>query len=116
MSEISKINECLAIRKIDSETLSISINNNEMLMAIVGQFDQNLKNLAKLTNLNVYFRGNGSPLGAMLKYSWGKGRVKGNNIFISNFSHCKHKCMRGLIQPLNFFLIFFSLPVIGLIT
>ena len=35
---------------------------------------------------NVYFRGNGSPLGAMLKYSWGKGRVKGNNIFISNFA------------------------------
>jgi ribosomal protein S3 len=24
--------------------------NNEMLMAIVGQFDQNLKNLSKLTN------------------------------------------------------------------
>ena len=58
MSEISKINESLTIRKIDSETLNISINNNEMLMAIVGQFDQNLKNLAKLTNLNVYFRGN----------------------------------------------------------
>ena len=58
MSEISKINESLTIRKIDSETLNISINNNEMLMAVVGQFDQNLKNLAKLTNLNVYFRGN----------------------------------------------------------
>ena len=29
-----------------------------MLMAIVGQFDQNLKNLSKLTNTDVYFRGN----------------------------------------------------------
>ena len=29
-----------------------------MLMTIVGQFDQNLKNLAKLTNTSVYFRGN----------------------------------------------------------
>ena len=30
--------------------VNISINDNEMLMAIVGQFDQNLKNLIKLTN------------------------------------------------------------------
>jgi phosphate starvation-inducible PhoH-like protein len=29
-----------------------------MLMAIVGQFDQNLKNLSSLTNTNVFFRGN----------------------------------------------------------
>jgi len=29
-----------------------------MLMAIVGQFDQNLKNLSKLTNTDVFFRGN----------------------------------------------------------
>ena len=27
-------------------------------MAIVGQFDQNLKSLSKLTNTDVYFRGN----------------------------------------------------------
>ena len=29
-----------------------------MLMAIVGQFDQNLKSLSKLTKTDVYFRGN----------------------------------------------------------
>ena len=29
-----------------------------MLMAIVGQFDQNLKSLSKLTNTNVFFRWN----------------------------------------------------------
>ena len=29
-----------------------------MLMAVVGQFDQNLKDLAKLTNTSVFFRGN----------------------------------------------------------
>ena len=33
-----------------------------MLMAIVGQFDQNLKNLSKLTNTDVYFRGNSITL------------------------------------------------------
>ena len=45
MSEISKIDQSLIIRKIDTKTINIQINNNEMLMAIVGQFDQNLKEL-----------------------------------------------------------------------
>tara|TARA_E500000178_G_scaffold339211_1_gene380367 strand:- start:516 stop:1520 length:1005 start_codon:yes stop_codon:yes gene_type:complete len=58
MSEISKLEQNLSIKIIDSETVNISINNNEMLLAIVGQFDQNLKNLSKFTNTNVYFRGN----------------------------------------------------------
>ena len=58
MSEISKIEQSLLIKKIDKETVNISINENEMLMSIVGQFDQNLKNLSKLTKTNVYFRGN----------------------------------------------------------
>ena len=58
MSEISKLEQDLTIKKIDSETINISIMNNEMLMAIVGQFDQNLKSLSKLTNTDVYFRGN----------------------------------------------------------
>ena len=58
MSELSKLDQNLIIKKIDKETVNISINDNEMLMAIVGQFDQNLKNLSKLTNTNVYFRGN----------------------------------------------------------
>ena len=58
MSEISKLEQILIIKKIDKETVNISINNNEMLMIIVGQFDQNLKNLSKLTNTDVYFRGN----------------------------------------------------------
>ncbi|MDA7715727.1 PhoH family protein [Pelagibacteraceae bacterium] len=58
MSEISKLEKNLIIKKIDNETVNISINNNEMLMAIVGQFDQNLKNLSKLTNTDIFFRGN----------------------------------------------------------
>ena len=58
MSEISKLEQNLIIKKIDAKTVNISINNNEMLMAIVGQFDQNLKNLSKFSNTDVYFRGN----------------------------------------------------------
>ena len=55
MSEISKLEQNLIIKKIDNETVNLSISNNEMLLAIVGQFDQNLKSLSKLTNTNVYF-------------------------------------------------------------
>ena len=40
MSEISKLEQSLIIKKIDKKTVIISINDNEMLMAIVGQFDQ----------------------------------------------------------------------------
>ena len=58
MSEISKLDQNLIIRKIDSETINIQITNNTILMSIVGQFDQNLKELEKLTNTVIFFRGN----------------------------------------------------------
>ena len=55
MSEISKLEENLNIKKIDKKTVNIQITDNEMLMSIVGQFDQNLKNLANLTKTNIFF-------------------------------------------------------------
>ena len=58
MSEISKLEQNLIIKKIDKQTINFSINDNEILMAIVGQFDQNLKSLSKLTSTDVFFRGN----------------------------------------------------------
>jgi len=58
MSEISKLEQNLIIKKIDDQTVNISINDNEMLMSIVGQFDQNLKQLSKLTETVIFFRGN----------------------------------------------------------
>ena len=58
MSEISKLDQNLIIKKIDSETTNIQITENDILISIVGQFDQNLKHLSKLTNTNVFFRGN----------------------------------------------------------
>ncbi len=58
MSELTKLKQNLIIKKIDNETVNLQIINNEMLMSIVGEFDQNLKDLAKLSNTNVYFRGN----------------------------------------------------------
>ena len=58
MSEISKLDQNLIIKKIDNNTVNLQIIDNEMLMSIVGQFDQNLKNLSKLTSTDVFFRGN----------------------------------------------------------
>jgi phosphate starvation-inducible PhoH-like protein len=58
MLEINKLEQNLIIKKIDNETKNILIVNNDILMSIVGQFDQNLKNLSKLTSTNVFFRGN----------------------------------------------------------
>tara|TARA_Y100001958_G_C21193037_1_gene520880 strand:- start:35 stop:1039 length:1005 start_codon:yes stop_codon:yes gene_type:complete len=58
MSEISKIDQNLILKRIDNKTLNIQIADNEMLMSIVGQFDQNIKNLAKLSKTNIFFRGN----------------------------------------------------------
>ena len=47
MSEITKLDQNIVIKKIDNETMNIQILNNEVLMSIVGQFDQNLKELTK---------------------------------------------------------------------
>ena len=58
MSEISKLNQNLILKKIDKKTINIQITNNDMLMTIVGQFNQNLKELEKMTNTKVFFRGN----------------------------------------------------------
>ena len=45
MSEISKIEQILIIKKIDNETTNIQITNNDILISIVGKFDQNIKKL-----------------------------------------------------------------------
>ena len=58
MSEISKLEQNLIIKKIDNKTINVQVLNNDMLISIVGQFDQNLKSLSKLTDTNVFFRGN----------------------------------------------------------
>ena len=72
MSEITKLDHDLVIKKIDSETLNLQINDNEMLMSVVGQFDVNLKELAKLTQTEIFFRGNSITC---------KGKNKNINIF-----------------------------------
>ena len=55
MSEISQLEQNLLIKKIDKKTVNVQITNNDILMSVVGQFDQNLKTLSKLTKTSIFF-------------------------------------------------------------
>jgi phosphate starvation-inducible protein PhoH and related proteins len=42
----------------DQNVISVNISNNEMLMEIVGSFDNNIKELEKISGSKIFFRGN----------------------------------------------------------
>ena len=58
MSEAQNLNKQISIKKIDDETINIKIFSNNVLMAIVGEFNKNLNQIEKLTNTDLFFRGN----------------------------------------------------------
>tara|TARA_B110000971_G_scaffold203562_1_gene224207 strand:- start:81 stop:1073 length:993 start_codon:yes stop_codon:yes gene_type:complete len=58
MPEINKLEQKLIIKKIDKETVNIQILDNNILLLIVGEFNANLIELEKLTETNLFFRGN----------------------------------------------------------
>ena len=58
MPKISKLEQKLAIKKIDRETINIKILDNNILLSIVGVFNANLIELEKLTETTLFFRGN----------------------------------------------------------
>jgi len=58
MSEAQNLDKQISIKKIDNETINIKIFSNNVLMAIVGEFNKNLNQIEKLTNTNLFFRGN----------------------------------------------------------
>ncbi len=55
MSEISKIDQILVVKKIDKTSTNLQITNNSMLQSIVGEFNQNLKDLEKFSNTTIFF-------------------------------------------------------------
>ena len=58
MSELTSGNQKYNIKKIDKETVIINIYENDILASIIGEFNENLKKLEKLTSTNIFFRGN----------------------------------------------------------
>ena len=57
-SSIKKLNSNLKFVYSDNNSISVVFQNNDLLMGVVGEFNSNLKELEKLTNTNIYFRGN----------------------------------------------------------
>ena len=55
---LNKLNKDLKIVYSDNDTLSIIFNNNEILMGVLGEFNNNLKELEKITETKIYSRGN----------------------------------------------------------
>ena len=74
MLEAKNLDKEISVKKIDSETANVKIFNNDILMAIVGEFNKNLIQLEKLTKTKLYFRGNSIT-------------VKGNRNSVSNVSN-----------------------------
>jgi phosphate starvation-inducible PhoH-like protein len=53
-----KINSTLRFVYSDNNSLSVIFQDNDLLMGVVGEFNENLKELEKITNTNLYSRGN----------------------------------------------------------
>ena len=74
MQEAKNLSKEISIKKIDNETVNVKIFNNNVLMAVVGEFNKNLTEIEKLTNTKLFFRGNSIT-------------AKGNKNSISNVSN-----------------------------
>ena len=74
MLEAKNLDKEITVKKIDNETANVKIFNNDILMAIVGEFNKNLIQIEKLTNTKLFFRGNSIT-------------VKGNKTSVVNASN-----------------------------
>ena len=52
------INSSLKFVYSDNNSLSVIFQDNELLMGVVGEFNKNLQELEKITESNLYSRGN----------------------------------------------------------
>ena len=102
-SSIKKLNLNLKFVYSDNNSISVVFQNNDLLMGVVGEFNSNLKELEKLTNTNIYFRGNS----ILIKSDAGKNEIVKNAIqfladqFINNGSIEK----KDIISSINEFMI-----------
>ena len=102
-SSLKKLSSDLKCVYSDNNSISIIFQNNDLLMGVVGEFNSNLKELEKLTNTNIYFRGNS----ILIKSDSGKNEIVKNAIqflaeqFINNESIEK----KDIISSINKFMI-----------
>ena len=102
-SSLKKLSLDLKYVYSDNNSISVIFQNNDLLMGVVGEFNSNLKELEKLTNTNIYFRGNS----ILIKSDSGKNEIVKNAIqflaeqFINNESIEK----KDIISSINEFMI-----------
>ena len=100
---LKKLGSDLKFVYSDNNSISVIFQNNDLLMGVVGEFNSNLKELEKLTQTNLYFRGNS----ILIKSKTGKNEVIKNAIqflseqFINNGSIEK----KDIISSINKFMI-----------
>ena len=58
INKLNKNNKEVSIIYGDDNSINVNIFNNKILMEIVGSFDNNLKELEKISGSKIYFRGN----------------------------------------------------------
>ena len=76
-----KINSTLKFVYSDNNSLSVIFHDNDLLIGVVGEFNVNLKELEKITNTNLYSRGNS----ILIKSSPKKNEITKNAIqFLAN--------------------------------
>jgi len=98
-----KINTALKFVYSDNNSLSVIFNDNDLLMGVVGEFNENLKELEKITDTNLYSRGNS----ILIKSTPDKNEITKNaiqflaNQFINNGSIEK----KDIISSINKFMI-----------
>jgi len=58
LNKQNKNSKEISVTYADDDSINISIFDNQILMEVVGAFDNNLKELERLTGSKIYFRGN----------------------------------------------------------
>ena len=102
-SSLKKLSSDLKYVYSDNNSINVIFQNNDLLMGVVGEFNSNLKELEKLTNTNIYFRGNS----ILIKSDSEKNEIVKNAIqflaeqFINNESIEK----KDIISSINKFMI-----------
>ena len=100
---LKKLGSDLKFVYSDNNSISVIFQNNDLLMGVVGEFNSNLKELEKLTQTNLYFRGNS----ILIKSKTGKNEIIKNAIqflseqFINNGSIEK----KDILSSINKFMI-----------
>ena len=100
---LKKLSSDLKFVYSDNNSISVIFQDNDLLMGVVGEFNSNLKELEKLTQTNLYFRGNS----ILIKSKTGKNEIIKNAIqflseqFINNGSIEK----KDIFSSINKFMI-----------